>query len=248
MKKLLSLLMLLVLLTAMALPTSATVYAEDSLLMDRADLLDREEETALLSRISSFIEKRDCHMLIVTDTTVYNNDYVIRDITDGLRSTDLIILTVSRSDGVYYYDLFTYGNAYDRISYGDVGAILDADAVYGNIKSGNVYEGVLAFIDMADARMAPFSFKAELFPGMLLASFIAALVCCLVVVGRYKMKIKPTNYPLDRFAKLSLTEEKDIFTGSFVTKRYISSSSSSGGRSGGGGGGGGRSGGHRGGR
>ena len=246
MKKLLSFLMIFVLLSALMVPTSASVYAEDTLLVDRLDLFSDAEETALLSRIVSFIEKRDCHMLIVTDTVRYSNDYVIRDVIDGLRSTDLIVLTVSLEGGVYYYDLFTYGKAYEKISSSDVNAILDADTVYDNIKGGNVYEGVLAFIDMADARMGVFCFKAEQIPGILLVSLIAAIIACVVVVARYKMKIKPTNYPLDRFAKLSLTEEKDIFTGSFVTKHRVSSSSSGGGgRSGDGGG---RSGGHRGGR
>ena len=244
MKKLLFFLMIFVLLSALVIPASASVYAEDTLLMDRLDLFSDAEETALLSRIVSFIEKRDCHMLIVTDTIPYSNDYAILDVIDELRSTDLIILTISLQNGVYYYDLFTYGNAYEKISYSDVNAILDAGAVYDNIKGGNVYEGVLAFIDMADGRMGTFCLKTEQIPGILLISLIAAMIACAVVVARYKMKIKPTNYPLDRFAKLSLTAEKDIFIGSFVTKHRVSSSSSGGGHSGGGG----RSGGHRGGR
>lgn len=248
MKKIFVILTILTVILITALPASASVYAEDSILQDKIDLFSEKQEAEIMSRISHFIEEKDCHMLILTDTIVYRNDYVIRDLLDSLRSEDLIILTVSLSDGVYYYDLFTYGKAYQRLSDYDINAILDADAVYGNIKSGNVYDGVLAFIDMTDARMSAFSFKAELMPGILVISLIAALICCGVVVARYKLKIKPTNYPLDKFATLKLTEEKDIFTGSFVTKRRVSSSSSGGGGGRSGGGGGGRSGGHRGGR
>ena len=248
MKKVLILLTVLTVFLAAMLPVSATVYAEDSLLLDKIDLFSETEEAEILRRISHFIEKRNCHMLIFTDTIVYRNDYVIRDVLDTLRSEDLVILTVSLSDGVYYYDLYTYGTADQALTDSDVNAILDAKKVYNNIKGGNVYEGVLAFIDMTEARMGVFSFKGELMPGVIILSLIVALICCGVVVARYKLKIKPTNYPLDRFASLKLTDEKDIFTGSFVTKRRVSSSSSvgSGGRSGGGGGG--RSGGHRGGR
>lgn len=246
MKRLLVILTILTVFLVAMLPASATVYAEDSILQDKIDLFSEKQEAEIMSSISHFIDERNCHMLILTDTIVYQNDYAIRDVLQSLRSTDLIVLTISLSDGVYYYNLFTYGNAYQKLSDSDVNAILDADGVYDNIKNGNAYEGVLAFIDMTDARMGVFSFKPELVSGILVISLITALICCIIVVARYKMKIKPTNYPLDRFAKLSLTEEKDIFTGSFVTKRRVSSSSSSGGRSGGGGGG--RSGGHRGGR
>ncbi len=248
MKKIFVILTVLTVILITALPASASVYAEDSILQDKIDLFSEKQETEIMSRISHFIEKRNCHMLILTDTIVYRNDYVIRDVLDTLRSEDLVILTVSLSDGVYYYDLYTYGTAYQALTDSDVNAILDAKKVYNNIKGGNVYEGVLAFIDMTEARMGVFSFKGELMPGVIILSLIVALICCGVVVARYKLKIKPTNYPLDRFASLKLTEEKDIFTGSFVTKRRVSSSSSGGGGSRSGGGGGGRSGGHRGGR
>lgn len=246
MKKLTAILLLLILCLALMLPASASTYAEDTLLLDRIDLFSEQEEADIVSRIVHFIEKRNCHMMILTDTIVYNNDYMITDVLDTLRSEDLVILTISLSHGTYYYNLFTYGNAYQQLSDSDVDAILDADKVYNNIKGGNVYDGVLAFIDMTEARMGAFSFKAEMLPGTLILALIVALICCGTVVARYKMKAKPTNYPLDRFTRLELTEQNDIFTGSFVTKRRISSSSSSGGRSGGGGGG--RSGGHRGGR
>lgn len=245
MKKLTAILVLLTLCLALILPASASIYAEDTLLLDRIDLFSEKEEAELASRIAHFIDTRNCHMMILTDTIVYNSDYMIQDVLNTLRSEDLIILTVSLSNGTYYYNLFTYGLAYERLSIGDVNAILDADKVYGNIKGGNVYDGVLAFIDMTDTRMDVFSFKAEMLPGILILSLVVALICCGVVVARYKMKTKPTNYPLDRFARLELTEQNDVFTGSFVTKRRVSSSSSGGGRSGGGGG---RSGGHRGGR
>ena len=56
----------------------------------------------------------------------------------------------------------------------------------------------------------------------------------------YRKKQHGESYPLDRYAKLQLTEAEDRFVGSFVTRTRVQSSSS--------GGGGGSHGGHRGGR
>ena len=141
MKKLTAILLLLILCLALMLPASASTYAEDTLLLDRIDLFSEQEEADIVSRIVHFIEKRNCHMMILTDTIVYNNDYMITDVLDTLRSEDLVILTISLSHGTYYYNLFTYGNAYQQLSDSDVDAILDADKVYNNIKGGNVYDG-----------------------------------------------------------------------------------------------------------
>jgi uncharacterized membrane protein len=64
------------------------------------------------------------------------------------------------------------------------------------------------------------------------------------VVASYKKRRATVDYPLDRYAKLSLTKESDAFVREYTTRTRVSSSSSGGGggsRHGGGGG-------HRGGR
>ncbi len=246
MKRSCLLILLLALLTALcSLPAWATVYAEDSLIIDKADMLTDQEETWLTAKMTRFIEKTDCHITFITDTVRYSNDNEPAEL-DMLVSEDLVLLTVSYVDGQYYYHLFTYGKAYSRISDSEVDTILDADGVYYNLKNGNIYEGLSAFIDKAQPRTMFFAIKLENVAPLAIVSVIVAIVWCAIVIARYKMKLRPTNYPLDKFAKLRLTEERDIFTGKFVTKRRISSSSGSVGRSGGGGGG--RSGGGRGGR
>lgn len=54
-----------------------------------------------------------------------------------------------------------------------------------------------------------------------IVAFIVAAIACVVIIMRYKMKIKPTNYPLDKYAKLDLKESNDIFVGSYVVHRHI---------------------------
>lgn len=242
-----AILMLAVLLTAFIVPVGATTYAKETLLIDHADLLTDAEEQRLVNDIMGFIEKTDCHLTILTDTVRYD-DYNTPAVLDAIPAQDLVLLTVSYTGGQYYYYLYTYGKAYSRLSNGDVNAILDADAVYDNLKGGNIYDGLVAFIDKTEIRASIFSLKLEYLPTIILVSLTIAAICCGIVAARYKMKLKSTNYPLDRFAKLELTEKQDVFTGSFVTKRHINTSSGGSGRSGGGRSGGGRSGGGRGGR
>ena len=86
---------------------------------------------------------------------------------------------------------------------------------------------------------------------LVVIAVIAAVVVCAITVSlitaKYKMKRNPTNYPLDRYAKLALTDSDDKFINKNVVFVYTSSGNGSGGRVGGGGGfGGGR--GHAGGR
>lgn len=247
MKKLLSFLAVLLLLAALAAPASAATYADDPILMDRADLLSPEEEADVSESISRFIREKNCHLLVITDTVFYSSNADLSSVLNRLQSRDLIILTVTDVSGSYFYDLFTYEGADSGLSDLEVDAILDADGVYSNLKSGKICDGLVAFVSETGKHLDPIVDRPEGWyttPDKVLTAcviaLIGAVVCCIIVVARYKMKIKPTNYPLDRYAKLSLTEEKDIFTGSFVTKHRVSSSSS--------GGGGGRSGGHRGGR
>ena len=240
MKKLLSLLAVLLLLVALAAPASAATYADDPILMDRAGLLSPEEKATVSESISRFIQEKNCHLLVITDTVFYSSNADLSSLLSRLQSRDLIILTVTYAAGSYFYDLFTYEGANKGLSDLEVDAILDADGVYTNLKGGRIAEGLVAFVSETEKHLDPIVDRPAGWyttPEKVLTScfmaLIGAVVCCIIVVARYKMKIKPTNYPLDRFAKLNLTEEKDIFTGSFVTKHRVSSSSSGGGRSGG---------------
>ena len=50
-------------------------------------------------------------------------------------------------------------------------------------------------------------------------------ISILVIVLRYRMKIRKTIYPLDKYAALSLTHKEDFYTTTTTTRTRISSSS-----------------------
>ena len=50
-------------------------------------------------------------------------------------------------------------------------------------------------------------------------------IAILIIVLRYRMKIRKTIYPLDKYAALSLTHKEDFYTTTTTTRTRISSSS-----------------------
>ena len=251
-KRILALALLTVILVSAILPISAQSVSKETHLFDLADLLTEKDEFDVYSNIVNFIDEADIHIVIITDTLIHVKDWTIRGYLSDISSPDIIVLTVSLVEGSYYYNLFTYGRAHTGLSDSDVNAILDHPTVYGNLKGGNISTGIIEFINVTKEYAANIPQEQmpeeagidwSFLPVAILISVVSALICCGIVVARYKMKLKPTNYPLERFARLELTDRQDIFVGSFVTKRRINTGSSGGGHSGGG-----RSGGHRGGR
>ncbi len=163
---------------------------------------------------------------------------------------DIILLVITRNlnyggfDDEYYYNLYLYGKADSRIGSIDVDTILDDDDVYYNIKDGELCDGILAFIECSvDAYKIPWVLIS------VIAVIVGAIVCAIAVgsvTAKYRMKLRPTNYPLNKYANMSLTDSSDEFAGKHVATVIVSSGGGRGGSRGGGGFGGGR--GHAGGR
>ena len=175
----------------------------------------------------------------------YTGEMFLMD--NGLSDREnIVLLVVSKQGDTYYYDMYTYGDAYDEISQKEVDYILDHTSVYNAIKSGRVSEGACSFFAMsaeAYSGRVGVSYVIIVIVAAILALIVGA-VACGAVYAAYKQKNKSVDYPLNRFANLELTDQKDQFAGTFVTKRVIQTNS-------GGGGGGsfhGGGGGHRGGR
>ena len=163
---------------------------------------------------------------------------------------DIILLIITRNlnygayDDEYYYNLYLYGKADSRIGPIDVDTILDDDDVYYNIKDGELCDGILAFIECSvDAYKIPWVLIS------VIAVIVGVIVCAIAVgavAAKYRMKLRPTNYPLNKYANMSLTDSQDEFAGKHVATVIVSSGGGRGGSRGGGGFGGG--GGHAGGR
>ena len=250
MKKGILLISCILLMAVLILPTCA--LTDGQRVFDGGELLSAAEEQRIANAIANTKTPSECDFYFVTfkGTEVrraggreFLGDRFLRE--NGLSDDDtIIVLTVYRENNTYYYDVFTYGNAYSNISDKEIDYILDHPTVYDNIKGGNLAGGAESF----------FALSAKAYRGRVGVSYviigsvslvIGALigsVACFGVWKSYKRKKRPVEYPLDRYAKMELREQEDVFTGSFVTSRVIQSNS--GGRSGGGGGGGG----HRGGR
>ena len=149
---------------------------------------------------------------------------------------DAVILSVYKTDE-WHYDIFTYGKPDKEISNREIDRILDADGVYDNLKAGRITEGFTAFAREVELACGPRQ-GADLASFILICLGVGAFcagIAVLVVVLCYRMKIRKTNYPLDRYASLSLTRREDIYTTTTVTRHKVSSSASSSGKSGGGG-------------
>lgn len=226
----------------------------DEVVFDRAGLLSDAELRAVKEAVFDAWEASDCAFYLATHEVSayvamgyqYDGEDFLRE--HGLSDeNDIVVLIVTLDYGVYYYDYYTYGKAYSKISQKEVDYILDHDDVYDNIKGGNLAAGISSAMSLsAQAYTGRVGVSYAIIVTIsLIIALVIGIIACVSVNASYKMKKKSVDYPLDKFAKLKLTGQSDVFTGSFITKRVIQSNS--GGRGGGGsshGGGGG----HRGGR
>ncbi len=216
---------------------------------DRAGFLDTLEENELKTLLAEAAANTGCSYYIVTHKMLAASDeYWGEDFLDDQNLSqrdDIIVLIITQDKGKYYYDLYTYGLAEDRITDDEVDQILDTPEVYNNLKAGRLMEGIKAFIPVSrDCINTKEIDWIRIIVPLCLGALIGG-ISCYGVVKSYSTKKKSVDYPLERFAKLELIDRDDRFMGTFVTKRIIQTSSGS--RSGGGGGRGG-GGGHRGGR
>ena len=220
---------------------------------DPSGVLTETEANYLTTRLTELSGEHGVELYLATYVAdnrfddFYGDHYC--DTVQDLRGRDavLLVVTYERLNHTYYYNMYTYGEANYAINQKEVNYVLDMDDVYYNIKSGSVAEGAEEF----------FVWSAKAFEGRVgvswvliilvsaLISVVIALIVCAGIVAAYKKKRASVEYPLDRYAKLDLTCEKDSFVREYVTRTYSPKSDSSGGGSGrrhGGGGG------HRGGR
>ena len=213
---------------------------------DKADLLNEGEEEKLNELCASIEQNQATKGLkcyVVTFESLYKRqsywgEDFLADIGQS-ENQDCVILIVTHDPWMYddddqsyfYYDFYKYGEADSRINQAEVNHILDDAGVRPNIKGGRISEGASQFLNLcSDAYTgrigAPMSRVIVI---AFVVSLVIGIIPCASIVAKYKMKVKPTNYPLDKYADLDLTGSKDIFIGSYVTTRRISTSSSGGG-------------------
>lgn len=250
MKKGIILITCLLLLAVLALP--ALAQTDGQRVFDGGGLLTAAEEQRIANAIAEAESQTNCDFYFATYSKTMIYDLGGRSALGrsflrqhGLSEGDnIVILTVYSDFNTYYYDMFTYGSAASNINDKEVDYILDRPSVYDHIKGGDIAGGAESFFALsakANRGRVGVSYVILGIISLIIGGIIGGVVC-FCVWKSYKRKKRPIEYPLDRYARMELREQRDEFTGSVVTRRVIQSSSGSGGSGGGGGGG------HRGGR
>ena len=247
MRKIVALLIVSVLLL-MSMMTLVGATIEDKYVYDNESLFTPEQYKALNDMAKELSKSGDVSFYLVTvNYSYYEGEWFCRD--NGISTSDNVVLLVINTYEIteLCYDIYTYGDAWHKISDTEINRIVYHKEIYDNLKANAAYEGSVAYFKYAGKAYnghlsAPIS---KIIAVSLIIGAACAFISCLFVFISYKTKQKSTKYPLNRYADLSLTEHHDMFLGKSVTRTRVQSSSS-GGRSGGGSGRGG-GGGHRGG-
>ncbi len=229
---------------ALCIPSHAM---SEECLYDGLSIFTESQAAELRRTVFSKYTSSSAGVKIVTHSGALLSESQYLSMTNSSYAENVAIFVVRKNGAAYNYDLFTFGTVDSAVSEKESERILDAAEVYDNIKSGAVYEGVVAFLPLCakaiEGRLrAPF--YSYLLPCAVIA-LIAVLVTVITIRSKYKTKLKAPSYPLDRFASLRLITANDILIDTVVTRVKINTNSGSGGSSGGGRSGGG---GHRGGR
>ena len=227
---------------AFAITSSANTMDGTPRVTDHGEYINAADEVKLEEKLKAAEEKCGVDFRVYVYTYSSSKGYV--DMYDyeremGENFENLVLLVISYEYGTYYYELFTKGSAYTGISDKEADRILDNDDVYDNIKAGKLYEGIDAFITLAEKAASGKlrnSFKAVFIPSLII-SVIVAIGSSAYVFFAYRKKLHAVSYPLEKYASLNLTTANDNFIHKTVSRVRVNTSSSSGGRSSGGGGG-----------
>ena len=241
----------LCLIVAFVFALELAASADEIRVFDKDEMLSAEDEARITEAALSAESEYGCRFYIVTHAADrrsqrYLGEDFIRE--RGFSFNDdivLLIITLDTYENTYYYNMYYYGMPSRRISDMEVESILDNARVYNNLKTGRLAEGSIAFIELSgEATKMPWAMIIVI---AVIAAVIVGGITVYVITSKYKMKMNPTNYPLDKYAKLKLTGSNEKFIDKHVAVILTSSGGGPGGRPGGGGGyGGGR--GHAGGR
>lgn len=236
MKKLLSLIFCITFLLAF----SPAVLAASVSVLDEAEILSPREEALLTEQAQQIMETHDLSVVILlvdsldgsttwkyADTHFYSGNYG----KDGI----LLLLSVEYRD----WEIATYGETAERISDRQCDGLFDsmADALSRN----DFYEGIEDYFYALNGVLSRKSYGQNIFLQIVVSVLIGAVVALItILIMRNKMNsVRPqhsaANYLIQRSYRL--TEKRDIYLYSNVTKIRRSQNSSSGGGGGGGRGG-----------
>ncbi len=239
MKKFLALLLLLLLCVS---PT----LADQSRVIDEADVLTADDEARLEQAIALIREQRQFDVVLLTKTTIdgkvpryYAADfydyggYGCGDTHDGI----IILLVTGAGVGDRDYTIVMTGRG-EKIFNDDVVYDIEDD-ILPALRVSNYSTAMARFVTDVDARLADYTpdrRTAKVAPILLLAGLGIGAIVAFVLRSQMKSVHRKTgaaNYVRD--GSFQLTRVQDIYLYTTTTRRRIETQSSGGGHSGGGG-------------
>ena len=210
---------------------SFTGYAENyQAVYDDADFFTDEQIETIEAYANKKFADIDGRVYIITNTDKNNFKYW-NDIYSAYPNLaeNAVVLVIIRSV-MKEYSMFTSGDFDRTIKDGEVDDILDDPDIYDSLKYHSDYEkAALRFIELAAEKCQPKILLAAIIG--IIFGLIAAAGTAALIVYKYKKKLQSEKYPLNRYASLELTDQDDVFAGTFVTRKVINT-----GRNGSGGG------------
>ncbi len=215
-------------LSVASVPIFALSYGD---VIDDAQIFNNQEKQDIRNAISA-VSGTKIYIVTTNDNFFSENTLLSK-----IESDNCIALTINMN--TRNYNIYTYGQANSNITDKEVRRL--ETAVESKLSNDDYAKAALIFIEKAGIA---YNGDLRIDIGLIILvslgiSVVVAIIICSIVIAKYKMKMRPTNYPLDKYAKMQLKDKEDVFTGKFVTTRRIqtSNTSSGGSRSGGGGGG-----------
>jgi hypothetical protein len=185
---------------------------------DRADALSAADEAKIMSAVRGAGSSR--FFVVIYDSRAdgfFDGRAFLR--TYGLDREDNAVIFVADVKGdAPVYSAHIYGRAADRMPYGGLDLALSEIA-----REKNIAVAAEKFIVNVNSEVAlPW---LSIIVIALVSGVVIGGIVCGIAVARYKMKIRPTNYPLEHYTRLNLTEREDRFLNRHVTKVRVQSSS-----------------------
>jgi len=206
-------------------------YASSYGVFDRADMLSSDEEARVNDALRSASEEAGVDFYVGLGFPTESISYFLA--TYNLYPDNAVILLIEKENYTYYYEMHTNGDATDEISNSEANKILDNEDVFYSIKDGQLANGICAFASLSKNAYLTKSYTGYII-FLCISVLLGAIIFLVVVLVRYRTKIRGSTYPLDKFTKLELTSQRDDFVTKNVVRIRINTSSGSHGSRGGG--------------
>ena len=182
---------------------------------DGADILTAADEEKINSSASKY---SDIRFFTVTYNSRRDGFFDGRKFLyeKGLSTEDNTVIIVVDASGMHLeWSVCVYGRIEDRL----LGSKLSS--MVTSAQSGTDVAGGAARLMSRISEAAAFPWLGLILGSIGIGVLVGGVVCG-IVAARYKMKIRPTNYPLEHYTSSELTDRHDIFINSRVSVVRVS--------------------------